>query len=101
MKRNLLSSVFSISILGGMLALTSPAFGQAKPPAAKPAAGAPAAAGAPTRVHNYDFEADNIDGELVKPEGEFMSARKAAEHGSLIRIRTDFIREIVKSAEDL
>ena len=53
------------------------------------------------RVKNYDFNADVIDGELVKPEGEFLNARKFAEHGSLIRVRADFIREIVKSAEDL
>jgi hypothetical protein len=53
------------------------------------------------RVKNYDFDADVIDGELVKPEGEFLNARKFAEHGSLIRVRADFIREIVKSAEDL
>jgi hypothetical protein len=53
------------------------------------------------RVKNYDFDADDVDGELVKPEGEFLNARKFAEHGSLIRVRADFIREIVKSAEDL
>ena len=71
-----------------------------KKPAAAPAkteGGAPAA----PRVKNYDFDADLIDGELVKPEGEFLNARKFAVHGSLIRVRTDFIREIVKSAEDL
>jgi hypothetical protein len=65
--------------------------------AAKPDASSPAQ----PRVKNYDFDADLIDGELVKPEGEFLNARKFAEHGSLIRVRTDFIREIVKSAEDL
>ena len=78
-----------------------------KAPAAKPAAKpAPAAGGgatssAPPRVRNYDFDADTIDGELVRPEGEFLAARRGAEHGSLIRVRLDFIREIVKSAEDL
>jgi hypothetical protein len=71
-------------------ALGAPAFAQPKP-GAQP----------PPKVKNYDFEADNIDGELIKPEGEFVNARRFAEHGSLIRLRTDFIREIVKSAEDL
>ena len=49
----------------------------------------------------FDFEADEVTGELIKPEGSDISARKFAEHTSLIRVRQDFIREIVKSAEDL
>ena len=43
----------------------------------------------------------DIDGELVKPDGDFLDTRKFASHTSLIRIRKDFIKEIVKSAEDL
>ena len=53
------------------------------------------------RVKTYDFTGDEIDGDLVKPDGEFVDTRKFATHTSLIRIRKDFIREIVKSAEDL
>jgi len=53
------------------------------------------------RVKTYDFSGDDIDGDLVKPDGEFLDTRKFATHTSLIRIRKDFIREIVKSAEDL
>jgi hypothetical protein len=68
---------------------------------AKPAA-APAGAAAPgVKRKEYSFDADQIEGELVRPTGEFSSARNFAEHGSLIRIRTDFVPEIVKSAEDL
>lgn len=52
------------------------------------------------KVKQYDFSGDTIDGELVKPEGEFVNTRKFAEHTSLIRVRADFIKEIVKSAED-
>jgi hypothetical protein len=95
---------FLASLLAmGILALGGVAAAQTKPapkPAAKPAAGGGTTTAAP-RVRNYDFDADFIDGELVRPEGEFLSARKAAEHGSLIKVRTDFIREIVKSAENL
>lgn len=58
------------------------------------------AATASVKVKSYDFSGDTIDGELVKPEGEFMNTRKFAEHTSLIRVRTDFIKEIMKSAED-
>jgi hypothetical protein len=53
------------------------------------------------KVKTYDFSGDDIDGELVKPDGDFLDTRKFASHTSLIRIRKDFIKEIVKSAEDL
>ena len=53
------------------------------------------------KVKTFDFSGDDIDGELVKPDGEFVDPRKFANHSTLIRIRKDFIKEIVKSAEDL
>ena len=53
------------------------------------------------KVKTFDFSGDEIDGELVKPDGEFIDPRKFANHSTLIRIRKDFIKEIVKSAEDL
>ena len=95
---------FLASILAlGMLSVGGVASAQTKPaqpkPAAKPAGGATTTA-AP-RVKNYDFDADFIDGELVRPDGELLNARGKVEHGSLIKVRDNFIREIVKSAEDL
>ena len=53
------------------------------------------------KVKTYDFTGDNIDGDLVKPDGVSIDTRTFASHTSLIRIRKDFIREILKSAEDL
>ena len=53
------------------------------------------------KVKTYDFSGDTIDGDLVKPDGEMVNTRTFANHTSLIRIRKDFIREILKSAEDL
>jgi hypothetical protein len=53
------------------------------------------------KVKVYDFSGDTIEGDLVKPEGSTVDARDFAKHGSLIRIRKDFIPEIIKSAEDL
>jgi hypothetical protein len=96
MKR-ILSSL-AIALLGTLLLGEGPAAAQAK---GKTPTKADTDKPAQQRVKNYDFDADLIDGELVKPEGEFLNARKFAEHGSLIRVRADFIREIVKSAEDL
>jgi hypothetical protein len=53
------------------------------------------------KVKSYDFSGDTIDGDLVKPDGEILDTRSFASHTSLIRIRKDFIKEILKSAEDL
>ncbi|MEZ4399398.1 MAG: hypothetical protein R3B06_05240 [Kofleriaceae bacterium] len=53
------------------------------------------------KVKVYDFSGDTIEGDLIKPEGTAVDARDFAKHSSLIRIRKDFIAEILKSAEDL
>lgn len=53
------------------------------------------------KVKNYDFSGDTIDGDLVRPDGDVVDTRNFASHTSLIRIRKDFIKEILKSAEDL
>jgi hypothetical protein len=58
----------------------------------KPAAG---------KVKTYDFEGDTIEGDLIKPEGSNVDVRDFGKQSSLIRIRKDFIPEIIKSAEDL
>jgi hypothetical protein len=53
------------------------------------------------KVKVYDFSGDTIEGDLIKPEGSTVDARDFAKHASLIRIRKNFIPEIIKSAEDL
>jgi len=57
--------------------------------------------GGNAKVKTYDFSGDTIEGDLVKPEGSTVDARDFAKHSSLITIRTQFIAEIIKSAEDL
>lgn len=57
--------------------------------------------GAGSKVKVYDFSGDTIEGDLIRPEGSTVDARDFAKHASLIRIRKDFIQEIIKSAEDL
>ena len=57
--------------------------------------------GGSSKVKVYDFSGDTIEGDLIRPEGSTVDARDFAKHSSLIRIRKDFIPEIIKSAEDL
>ena len=49
----------------------------------------------------YDFEDDLVEGSFVRPEGEYLDARRRARYSSLIRVRKDFIPEMLKSAEDI
>ena len=48
----------------------------------------------------YDFDDDVVEGDLVRPDGEFAEVRSKAKHSSLIKIRENFIPEMLKSAED-
>lgn len=49
----------------------------------------------------YDFDDDVVEGDLVRPDGEFAEVRSKAKHSSLIKIRENFIPEMLKSAEDI
>jgi hypothetical protein len=49
----------------------------------------------------YDFDDDMVEGDLVKPDGEMVGATGKAKHSSLIKIRQNFIPEMLKSAEDI
>ena len=49
----------------------------------------------------YDFEDDLVTGDLVRPDGEMLNARRRGTRSSLIRIREHFIPEMLKSVENL
>ena len=49
----------------------------------------------------YDFDDDNVDGELLSPEGANIASRAGAKHASLITIRPHFIPELIKMAQDV
>ena len=48
-----------------------------------------------------NFEDDTIEGDLKTPDGQYLEVRKKMRHKSLIRIRTDFRREVLSSVGDL
>ncbi len=83
--------------LGDALAQEQPAAG-----AAAPAGGAPAAGGTGVQYKQktvYDFDDDTVEGDLVRPDGEFVDSKKNAKHSSLIKIRENFIPEMIKAVE--
>ena len=90
--RKLALTLFSLVMLTGL------AVADDKKPAPPAAANG---GGGNGKVKTYDFSGDTIEGDLVKPEGSTVDARDFAKHSSLITIRKDFIKEIIKSAEDL
>ena len=48
-----------------------------------------------------DFEDDTIQGDLSKPDGEYVEARKKVNHSNLIRIREEFHDKVLQSVSDL
>lgn len=48
-----------------------------------------------------NFEDDTIEGDLKTPDGQYLEARKSIRHKTLIRIRTEFRREVLGSISDL
>jgi hypothetical protein len=99
MRISMLASVFAA-------AMATPAFAQGAAPAAasqsqpSATAAAPSAAQGPGPVH-YDFEDDQVEGDLQRPDGELVESIRRAQQTSLIEIRRNFIPEIIKSMEDL
>ena len=82
-----------------VLILSAAAYAQ---PAPGTAPGAPGGDGVVyKKVTEMDFEADEVEGSFVRPEGDYLDARRRARYSSLIRVRKDFIPEMLKSAEDI
>ena len=50
---------------------------------------------------SYDFEGDDVEGALVKPDGENFNGEARGKTSSLIKIRGDFVPEMLKSVEDI
>jgi hypothetical protein len=89
-----------IIALALLAAFATSAAAQPKPRPARRAVPAVEAA-PPKKVRTFDFTGDNIDGSRILPDGTTIFGLKAARHGSLIKLRGDFVREIVKTAERL
>lgn len=52
-------------------------------------------------ITEVSFDDDLISGDLVRPDGENIQVSKRGARSSLIRIRQNFIPEMLKSVEDL
>ena len=93
-----LSIAFAAQMLAYALSPSVPAFAQKSKPIQT---GAPAGDVSYKSKTVYDFDDDVVEGDLVRPDGEFVDTRHQAKHSSLIKIRENFIPEMLKSAEDI
>ena len=48
-----------------------------------------------------NFEDDTIQGDLTKPDGEYVESRKKVRHSNLIKIREEFKDKVLQSAGEL
>ncbi|WP_224368439.1 adventurous gliding motility protein CglF [Hyalangium versicolor] len=53
------------------------------------------------KTQTIDFEDDTIEGDLTKPDGEYVEARKKVKHSNLIRVREDFQDKVMQSVGEL
>ncbi len=53
------------------------------------------------KTKTYSFTGDELEADRLRPEGTSLYAATQASHASLIRLRMHFIREVLKSANDL
>lgn len=88
---------FMLTFAAAML-ISVPAYAQ---PANNQDADASAFRGSEGGATVYDFEDDNVDGEILSPEGALISSRGRSKHASLITIRPHFIPELIKMSMDI
>lgn len=80
--------------------------GSARAQEAQPQPGSTGAADAQPRVEYekktvINFEEDTIEGDLKRPDGEYIESRKKVQHSNLIRIRENWHDKVMQSSSDL
>src|SRR5262249_5534170 len=54
-----------------------------------------------SKTTTINFEDDTIEGDLTRPDGEYVEARKRVKHSNLIRIREEFKDKVMQSVGEL
>jgi hypothetical protein len=54
-----------------------------------------------TKTTTINFEDDTIEGDLSRPDGEYVEGRKPVKHSNLIRIREEFKQKVMDSVGEL
>ena len=48
-----------------------------------------------------NFEDDTIQGDLTRPDGEYVEARKRVSHSNLIQVREDWREKVLQAPDEL
>lgn len=59
------------------------------------------AAAAGKKTTEINFEDDTVEGDLTRPDGEFIQTRKAAKQTRLVKIREEFHDKVMQSVSEL
>jgi hypothetical protein len=62
---------------------------------------AEAAAAKAQKRTEFSFEEDTIEGDLSRPDGEYVEAVKRVPHSNLIKIREEFREKVMQSVDEL
>jgi len=62
---------------------------------------AEAAAAKAQKRSEFSFEEDTIEGDLSRPDGEYVEALKKVPHSNLIRIREEYRDKVMQSVDEL
>lgn len=54
-----------------------------------------------SKTTTINFEDDTIEGDLSRPDGEYVEARRKVKHSNLIRIREEFKDKVMQSVGEL
>jgi hypothetical protein len=65
------------------------------------ASSAEAAAAKAQKRSEFSFEEDTIEGDLTRPDGEYVEALKKVPHSNLIRIREEYRDKVMQSVDEL
>ena len=98
MKRWMIALISAAFVTG---AITATASAQDALPEAEATGGTEGGGVIYKKETEYDFEDDLVEGALVKPDGALVGGELHGKTSSLIKIRADFIPEMIKSVEDL
>jgi hypothetical protein len=78
----------------GLLLLLAPAAARAQAPA-------PAPKIEYEKKTVINFEDDTIEGDLKRPDGEYVEARQKVDHSNLIKIREEWRDKVLQASGDL
>jgi len=78
-----------------------PALAVAQDAASTGSGAAEATAAKAQKRTEFSFEEDTIEGDLSRPDGEYIEALKRVPHSNLIRIREDFWEKAMQSVDEL